>query len=95
MCSVNCDGCYAKNHCDVVPNSMNCQEVREDAEKEQRIRTDERRKFAEWLVKNMFNGHNTFWKGDTQNNKPLRMEDFIAEYEKEQNGGKQDAENNP
>lgn len=47
--------------------------------------------FAEWLVKNMFNGCNEFWKGNTPHDKPMHIEDFISEYEKEQaKGGEND-----
>lgn len=53
------------------------------------IRADERRKFAEWLVKNMFNGCDKFWKGNTPHNNPMHIEDFITEYEKGVNNGKQ------
>lgn len=45
---------------------------------------EERQKFAEWLVKNMFHGHDRFWKGNTQHDNPLTMKDYIAEYERKQ-----------
>lgn len=46
-------------------------------------RKDGVRKFAKWLVKNVFNGYDKFWKGNTPHDKPMSIEDLISEYEKE------------
>lgn len=50
---------------------------------EKEVKTEAIKNFAEWLVKNMFNGCDEFWNGNTPNNKPLHMKDFITKYESE------------
>lgn len=52
-------------------------------EYENSIRADAIRKFARWLVKNVFNGYDKFWKGNTPHDKPMSIEDLISEYEED------------
>ena len=81
-----CEKCIAKEKCDVVEDSLNCEELRKEIEKENLIRADERRKFAEWLDEN---GTMTLvWVTDTGvDYEEVSTTIALQEYEKEQKNG--------
>ena len=60
------------------------QMTKHEAEIVAQAKAEGAKEFSEYLIKNMFNGNDTFWRGDTPHYKPLRMEDFLAEWQKEQ-----------